>query len=57
VRDLRAGGAYPGLIGNLALNEQRRVQRGLVWARIERGVPVTLDPLTAGGLVWGPPAP
>ena len=57
LRDLRAGGAWSGLTGDLTLTGERRVQRALLWARVEQGVPATLDPLTAGGLLWGPPAP
>ena len=57
LRDLRAGGAWSGLTGDLTLTGERRVQRAVLWARVEQGMPVTLDPLTAGGLLWAPPAP
>jgi len=55
LHELRAGATYPGLTGTLTLTEERRIERGLVWAHVEQGISATLDPLTAGGLVWGPP--
>jgi outer membrane PBP1 activator LpoA protein len=57
LRDLRRGARYPGLTGELHLTQDRHVERVLEWARIENGLPVTLDPYTAGELYWTPALP